>query len=510
MSRAGISTSDPRRTFWPDPQRLTSAVWSAAPALLFGLRLWVAVCLALYIAFWLELDNAYWAGTSAALVCQPHLGASLRKGWFRMVGTIVGAVAIVVLTACFPQNRVAFLLSLALWGAACALVATLLRNFASYSAALAGITAAIIASDQLGAVGGLNGAGFQARRCPRQRDLYRYRLRRRRAGGDRFRRRRASALRPACLNSGRDRGPIYQHLVALRIRASGYTGGPAWADRTRRRRSTRSSTKRSENPAQLRYHSPVFQMTMDGLFAALAGWRTVSTHLERLPHDQAQAEAGAVLQLFPKALRSAPLLGEPTGWVEHPTSLRVACGAAVRALSALPTEAPSLRLLADQAADILSATSQALLTLGLLVDDPAGPDRPRGSARLRVPDWLPALFNAVRAFVTICLAALFWIITAWPNGAGALTFASIVVILLSPRADQAYAAAMSFLIGISLAAVLAAIVQFAVLPSLSGFAAFSVALGACPGAGRRAHGPAMADRDLHGDSVLLRAAVGAR
>jgi Fusaric acid resistance protein family len=139
MSRAGLSPSEPRQTFWSDPQRLTSAVWSAVPPLLFGLRLWVAVCLSLYIAFWLELDNAFWAGTSAALVCQPHLGASLRKGWYRMVGTIVGAVAIVVLTACFPQNRVAFLLSLALWGAACSLVATLLRNFASYSAALAGI-----------------------------------------------------------------------------------------------------------------------------------------------------------------------------------------------------------------------------------------------------------------------------------------------------------------------------------------------------------------------------------
>jgi hypothetical protein len=55
MSRAGLSPSDPRQTFWPDPQRLTSAVWSAVPPLLFGLRLWVAVCLALYIAR-LELD----------------------------------------------------------------------------------------------------------------------------------------------------------------------------------------------------------------------------------------------------------------------------------------------------------------------------------------------------------------------------------------------------------------------------------------------------------------------
>src|SRR6266851_1939320 len=94
------------------------------PPLLFGLRLWASVCLALWVAFWLELDNAFWAGTSAAVVCQPRLGASLRKGWFRMIGTVVGAVAIVVLTACCPQDRATFMVSLALWGAACALVAT--------------------------------------------------------------------------------------------------------------------------------------------------------------------------------------------------------------------------------------------------------------------------------------------------------------------------------------------------------------------------------------------------
>jgi uncharacterized membrane protein YccC len=123
-----------------------NVVRASGPALLFGLRLWASVCLALYVAFWLELDvNAYWAGASAALVSQPHLGASLRKGWFRMIGTLVGAFAIVVLTACFPQNRGGFLAGLALWGGACALVATLLRNFAAYAAALAGYTAAIIA-----------------------------------------------------------------------------------------------------------------------------------------------------------------------------------------------------------------------------------------------------------------------------------------------------------------------------------------------------------------------------
>jgi uncharacterized membrane protein YccC len=107
------------------PNRSAAARWEAAlvdavrasgQPLLFGLRLWASVCLALYVAFWLQLDNPYWAGTSAALVSQPHLGASLRKGWFRMIGTLVGAVAIVVLTAWFPQSRAGFLVGLALWG----------------------------------------------------------------------------------------------------------------------------------------------------------------------------------------------------------------------------------------------------------------------------------------------------------------------------------------------------------------------------------------------------------
>src|SRR5258708_39750201 len=97
------------------------------PSLLFGLRLWTAVCLALFVAFWLELDNPFWAGTSAAVVCQPHI---------------------------------AFLVLLAFWCSLCAFATTVLRNFASYSAALAGYTAAIIAADNLGATGGASSDVF--------------------------------------------------------------------------------------------------------------------------------------------------------------------------------------------------------------------------------------------------------------------------------------------------------------------------------------------------------------
>jgi uncharacterized membrane protein YccC len=434
------------------------------------------VCLALYVAFWLELDNAYWAGTTAAIVCQPHLGASLRKGWFRMIGTLVGAVAVVVLTACFPQDRGAFLVGLALWGAGCALVATLLRNFAAYSAALAGYTVAIIASDQLGATGGPNGQAFMLAVF------------------------RASEI---CIGivcagvvlSGTDLGGARRRLAAVfgavsaeisgRFINTLALAGPDLPDTQPVRRELVRRVIALDpvidealgESSQLRYHSPVLQTAVDGLLAALAGWRTVASHLVRLSHDQARQEADAVLQAVPQELGSAPVQGEPARLIDDPVGLRQICEAAVRRLIALPATTPSLRLLSDQTAEVIAGISHALNGLALLVDDSARPVPRRGGVRVRVPDLLPALVNAGRAFVTIGAVELFWIITAWPNGAQAITFAAVGVILFAPRADQAYATAIGFMVGTGLTAAFAAIIAFAVLPNSETFAAFSLAIG---------------------------------
>jgi hypothetical protein len=43
-----------------------SASRAALPAVLYGLRLSGSVILALFVAYELELQNAFWAGTSAA------------------------------------------------------------------------------------------------------------------------------------------------------------------------------------------------------------------------------------------------------------------------------------------------------------------------------------------------------------------------------------------------------------------------------------------------------------
>src|ERR1700747_2125271 len=269
-ARAGGSPQQPGATFYAE--RLSEALRAAGPPLLFGLRLWASVCLALYIAFWLELPNAYWAGTTAAIACQPHLGASLRKGWYRLIGTVIGAVAVVVLTACFPQDRAPFLVGLAVWGAGCAFVYTLLENFAAYSAALAGYTVAIIASQQLGATGGPDGQAFMLA-------VYR-----------------ASEI---CIGivcagivlAGTDFGQAQRRLGALFAAITSeitgrFAGTLAVAganfDETQKVRWEFVRRVSALDPvideafgesSQLRYHhSPVLQTAVDGLFAALANW----------------------------------------------------------------------------------------------------------------------------------------------------------------------------------------------------------------------------------------------
>jgi uncharacterized membrane protein YccC len=462
---------------WDPALALANVARAAGPPLLFGLRLWASVCLALYVAFWLELDNAYWAGTSAALVCQPHLGASLRKGWFRLIGTVVGAVVIVVLTAVFPQNRFGFLVGLALWGGACALVATLLGNFASYAAALAGYTAAIVASDQLGATGGPNGQAFM---------LALYRVSEIWIGivsagivlagtdfGDAPRR---LAAQFAALAAEIAKG--FSSSLALAGLSSADTLQPVRRELVRRVIALDSIMDESlGESSRLRYNSPLLQGAIDGLFYALAAWRSAMVRLSRLPKNVARQEANAILRSIPPELqlRSAAQAGQTTTWTENPSGRRAECDAAARALRALPTGSPSLRLLAAYAANLLAGFAAVLDGLALLVADPARIRSPRRMT-LHVPDWLPALVNGGRAFVAISAVEVFWIASEWPNGALAITFTAIPVLLLAPRADAAYAQAVRFTIGVALAAICAAIILFAVLPQLTSFAGLSMAM----------------------------------
>jgi len=127
-------------------------------------------------------------------------------------------------------------------------------------------------------------------------------------------------------------------------------------------------------------------------------------------------------------------------------------------------------------AEALIGISRAHNRLALLTASDQGARQAR-VARLRVPDWLPALVNATRVFIVIGAAEFFWIATAWPSGALAVTWSAIFVISFSPTADQAYANARSRLLGIGLAVALAAMVKFAVLPGSETFVGLGIAIG---------------------------------
>jgi hypothetical protein len=102
-----------------------------------------------------------------------------------------------------------------------------------------------------------------------------------------------------------------------------------------------------------------------------------AVHLVRLSHDQARREADAVLRAVPPELRSTPVQGEPGRWMADPVGLRDLRDSGTR-LIALQTGTPSLRLLADQTAEVLAGIS-----LGHLLSPPGSNSKKpsRGSHR---------------------------------------------------------------------------------------------------------------------------------
>jgi uncharacterized membrane protein YccC len=436
--------------------------WSGAPALMYGVRLWAAVCLALFVGFWLQLDNAYWAGATAATICQPVLGASLRKGWFRLIGTIIGAIAAIVLSACFAPSRAGFLLALALWGSACAFAATLLRNFASYAAALAGITAAIIVGGELGAVGGINDNAFSLALA------------------------RATEIGVGIISAGlvlamTDLGGTRQRLSTMLsdlsvniavglMRALGLPGTAQSASRRGMIQRVSGLDAVIDQAAGEIGASPFrqreWQAAAGSLFVALTAWRSVASHLELVP-DEAQ-EATRVrecLQPIPTDLDTI-----------DPRMLRASLWIAVRRLVAFPADTSSQRLLCDRTAAGLLALRHALS--GVMQRDHSCLARAsRRGIKLCVPDMLPALINSIRAFLTIGAAALIWIWTAWPGGVTFIVFATITITLFAPREDAAFASARAYTIGATMAAICTAIVAFALLPLQTSFVGLCFVLG---------------------------------
>ncbi|ADO48437.1 FUSC family protein [[Enterobacter] lignolyticus] len=131
---------------------LQSLSWRALPWIKatrpqwrYALRNGIAMCLALSFAYYLNLDEPYWAMTSAAVVSFPTVGGVISKSIGRIAGSLLGAVAALVIAGHTLTDPWFFLFSMSAWLAFCTWACAMFMNNAAYAFQLAGYTCAIIA-----------------------------------------------------------------------------------------------------------------------------------------------------------------------------------------------------------------------------------------------------------------------------------------------------------------------------------------------------------------------------
>src|SRR5258705_1071136 len=115
----------------------------------FALRIWAAMMVALYAAFWLQLESASSAAVTVAILARPTRGQAYQKAVYRVLATIIGVVASFVIAGLFPQSRSLFLIGFAGWLGLCVYVGGLLDGNRAYSGILSGYPVALVAVTQI-------------------------------------------------------------------------------------------------------------------------------------------------------------------------------------------------------------------------------------------------------------------------------------------------------------------------------------------------------------------------
>ncbi|MFK0160949.1 FUSC family protein [Rhizobium sp. NPDC090279] len=431
--------------------------WLTWPAVGFALRTTAASLVALYIAFLLNLDDPKWAPMTVWIVAQSSRGMSLSKGQYRIMGTIIGAVAAVTMVALFAQAPELFILSLALWLGFCTALATGLRNFRSYGAVLAGYTAAIIAFDSVSSplqvfdiavarviyigLGIVTEAVFTTVFAP-----------------------------GAPLQEIRDRLSAYLHevadLCARALRGQANTAG-----------FQRLLTGALELDVVAEY-AAASSSSVRSRFGHLRGAAVAMLTQMAIAQSLREHLAARPDLDDPLVEKTAMLLDDINSARQVDANVLAALRGDVRTAlcetNANSGHAISPRLAILDHLDRLLEAAQGALTRQALFSDEKAP-----SSRLKLSfhvDHVVALHNGIRTFVAIVIGSWFWIATAWPSGPSFIVILGVICALFATRPNPVVGG-MGFLKG-GLAAVLAAaICNFAILPMLSDFTELAAVIG---------------------------------
>ncbi len=439
-----------------DPRDLTflGAIRAGArlpPAVAYLLRVSAATVITFWLAFFLQLPTPYSAVTTVFIVANPVRGAIVSKSAWRLVGTVVGAIAAVVQFALFGQAPLLFYVFMAVWVGLCCAASTLLRFFASYGTVLAGYTIVIVDVGGLAdPAGSLLTALFRisvvalgivvtglvfllTQSAPR-----------------------ADALE----------AQVAQGAVSLAGLVSDVLGGADLETVRTRRRDLSLGLAALEQSIVLAGSDSldVHQRDLSLRYALtrLTGALSSGVHAARRMIEPGDAAASDPAPVFSDGL-GAFVDASPA---HDRAAARRALAAARDALALRMTPATSLDLLGA-----LDQGRETLERLGRMLDDL---DRSRirtGVRMARLPrylDWRSAMRNGVRGGLTVGLACVFWYATEWPAGPTLLAYLVPAVALLSNQASPG-AAALGFAQGPLAAVLMATIFQPIVLAGITGF-----------------------------------------
>jgi uncharacterized membrane protein YccC len=436
-------------------------------ALAFALRCCAACVLALYLAFFLQLDEPYWAGLAVWMVAQPTPGMAISKSIYRVIGTVVGCAMAVVLIAFFAQTPELFILALALWIGACTVASNLLRNFRAYGAVLAGYTAAIIS---LGTIDDPNQVFLIAM-----------------ARGS------ATIIGIACaavitslFAPHRAREKTTAKIGQVLGRAASRAAMPFTCSVPERVAIGRPLVEdmialdaeidfAAAESAEFRIHAGSARSLLAHLFGMIAARRSLEDRLRRAGPVR-DAETAALLDSAIQVLGDAPRkIGEDRSkeLEEGIEELHSRVRAQTPEFKNLEIpQGVSCRIVLDRLDDMFRHYGRAVHDwTGLREGWKLEPSQRLDFHRDHRAAWI----NGARAAIAIIAAGTFWIATAWSSGASMLILASVACSLFSaaPHPDRAGTA---FLQGGLLAAASAFICNFYVLQNITGFPLFALAI----------------------------------
>lgn len=460
------------RGAWVDFAREEAASWEHA------LRATAGAVLALWIALRLDLGSPYNAALTAMMVSLPQAGLSLAKSLARLVGTLAGAVAGLLLVVAFAQLRDLFVVAMAAWVGACIAGSAWYRHTQAYAWVLAGYTGTIV--------------GFAAYQQPDQ-TFY--------IAVDRITVVSIGVICGGVLNAvafPRASRDVLVRTVRAAFRdfvwhvASSFTGAGRQSETERteqaEQRLVRDVVRLDAARFSTALEDPELTSTgrLDGFISGFMIGSTTAHAVAQLRADLARRGLPDVLaaltpatDLLLSALHGPGALpptraAEAVPVVERLASLGERWGALADAARArLPSGAPPEdRLELDSALALArqllrDARELARRYVELPAPSRAGGRLPRKPFRRR-PDPLSAAAAGLRAAATLLAICAFWIVSGWPDGSYAATAAAVGCGIFAASARPVHAAGRE-IFGYVLGLVGALVLATFVLPAMEGF-----------------------------------------